>query len=64
MSEKCIRCGKELSTLDMNFYRKMVNRGAKEFMCIPCLAEYFGMTVEKCHEKIEHFRQQGCTLFL
>lgn len=64
MAEKCIRCGRALTYEDIGFHRKMVNRGAKEFMCIPCLAQHFGISVEKCHEMIERFRAQGCTLFL
>jgi hypothetical protein len=59
----CITCDKELTALDMSFHKKMINRGATEFMCIECLCDYFGITTEKAHEMIEHFREQGCTLF-
>lgn len=62
MSE-CITCGAELSADDIGFHKKMVNRGADEFMCISCLSDYFGITVEKAHEMIERFRESGCTLF-
>lgn len=62
MSE-CVSCGKELLPEDIGFHKKMVNRGAEEFMCIECLSDYFGITVEKAHEMIERFREAGCTLF-
>lgn len=61
--EYCISCGEELHADDIGFHKKMVNRGAEEFMCIPCLCEHFGLTEEKAHEMIERFRQEGCTLF-
>lgn len=41
----------------------MVNRGATEFLCIKCLAEYFKISEDLVREKIEHFRKMGCTLF-
>lgn len=62
--EYCITCGAELTNDDIGFHKKMINRGAEEFMCIPCLSDYYGISVEKAHEMIEIFRKQGCTLFL
>ena len=59
----CLTCGKELDNDDICFYKKMVNRGAKEFCCVDCLSEYYGITTEKAREMIERFREQGCTLF-
>ncbi len=59
----CVSCGKELTADDEGFHKKMVNRGAQEFMCIECLSDYFGITVEKSLQMIESFREQGCTLF-
>lgn len=59
----CISCEKELTRDDIGFHKKMVNRGAEEFMCIECLCDYFGITVEKANEMIEHFKEMGCTLF-
>ncbi len=59
----CISCGEELKSDDVGFHKKMVNRGAQEFMCIPCLCEYYGISVEKAHEMIERFRSEGCMLF-
>lgn len=49
----CIKCSKLLTNDDIGFHRKMVNRGAKECMCIECLCDYFGISVERAHEMIE-----------
>ena len=60
---KCIKCGRELTYDETALHRKMINRGATEFMCIDCLAKHFGTTVEKLKERIEYFRKTGCSLF-
>ncbi len=59
----CIKCSKLLTNDDIGFHKKMVNRGAHEYMCIECLSEYFGLSVEQSHEMVERFRRSGCTLF-
>ena len=59
-----MKCGKELTQLDRGAYRKFVNRGSTSFLCKSCLAEKFGIKECVLDEKIEHFRKQGCTLFI
>jgi len=59
----CKKCGRELKREDTGLTRKLISRGATEFYCIPCLAEYFGTTEENCHAMIKRFRADGCTLF-
>ena len=39
------------------------DKDAKEFFCIDCLADYLGCTVDELLEKIEEFKEEGCTLF-
>ena len=60
---RCIRCGTVLEKDDIGLTRKMVNRGAREFWCVSCLADHFDLPVETLREKIEEFRAMGCTLF-
>ena len=60
---KCIRCGKALDADDIGCHKKLVNRGATEFMCVSCLAGHFGSTEEKLRILIEEYRAYGCTLF-
>lgn len=59
----CIKCGAKLTPNDIGLHRKLINRGAMEFMCIRCLAKKFKVTVERLEQKIEEFREWGCTLF-
>ena len=50
----CKNCGKELENDEIGIYKPMVHRGATEFLCIKCLAEYFKISEDLVREKIEH----------
>ena len=60
---ECKECGKTLSTLDIGATKKLINKGAEEFLCIPCLAKHFGVAEDLIHKKIKEWRAQGCMLF-
>ena len=60
---KCVTCGKSVSRDEAGLTRKLINRGAAEFMCLSCLSEHFGVSEETLREKIRQFREMGCTLF-
>lgn len=60
----CIKCGCQLIPDDIGLTKKLINRGATEFMCKKCLAEKFSCTTELLDKKIEQFRKQGCSLFV
>ena len=59
----CIRCGRILHPDEIGLTRKLVNRGAEEFLCISCLSARFGVPEETLREKIAQYREMGCTLF-
>lgn len=63
ITEKCMNCGKELTRDEIGLHKKLVHRAAKEFLCIKCLGEYYGISVEALLKKIEEFKRHGCTLF-
>ena len=60
----CITCGRPLVKDEVALTRKLINRGATQYLCIDCLAKKFEVTREDLEKKIEEFRQMGCTLFL
>ena len=64
MPNCCKQCGRVLRRDEIGLYRRLVNRGAEEFLCIDCLSARIGCPKELLHEKIEHFKSIGCTLFL
>ena len=63
-SEQCIKCGAGLSQDEKALHRKLVNRGAEEFMCKRCLSAHFDIPVEKLDELVIYYRKQGCMLFM
>ena len=63
MSAVCMQCGKDLTNDEIGIYRKMVNRGALEFMCKSCLAAWFDCEEELIDRKIAQFKRMGCGLF-
>ena len=60
----CRQCGAPLSRDEVGLTKKLINRGATQYLCIDCLAKKFEVTREDLEKKIEEFRQMGCTLFL
>jgi hypothetical protein len=61
--EHCKICGTELTRDEIGLTKKLINRGATDFLCISCLAKKFDMTEEECRTLIVHFRDAGCHLF-
>ncbi|MBO5649151.1 MAG: hypothetical protein J6S76_04495 [Clostridia bacterium] len=63
-SSLCKRCHAPLTRDEVSLTKKLVDRRAHEFLCIPCLARSFEMTEEECHALILRFREERCPLFL
>ena len=49
---------------EIGLFKKLVNRGADKFMCIECMSEYFEVSESALRDKIEQYRNMGCTLFV
>ena len=60
----CACCGKILTPDEIAVTKKLISRGAAEFYCVACLAEWFEVTPEEIRRRIETFRRMGCTLFV
>ncbi len=60
----CISCGKQgldKNTIGLN--KKLLGKDISNYYCMDCLADYLGCTVDDLKEKIEEFKDEGCTLF-
>lgn len=61
--KECIKCGKPLLVNEIGLHKRLINRGAEEYMCKACLAKHFNVSAELLDEKIKMYIMQGCTLF-
>ncbi len=61
--DTCKVCGRALEADEIGLTKKLINRGAKEFLCLSCIAEKFEMTEDECRTLIAHFRETGCHFF-
>lgn len=64
MNESCMKCKKVLTHNEIGAYKRFINRGSTSFLCRECLAERLGVSPTLIDGKIEHFKRQGCTLFI
>lgn len=58
-----MKCARELTGDEIGLHKKMINRGATEYMCLTCLAKYYNCEESLLIQKMEQFRAQGCMLF-
>lgn len=54
----------ELSKDDIALCKKMLGKKIKQFFCREHLAEVLDTDIDTLTEKVEQFKEEGCTLFL
>jgi hypothetical protein len=60
----CLNCGKEILGDESAIYRKLVNKLAENFLCIPCLAKHFNCNESYIRDLIKYYRKSGiCAMF-
>jgi DNA-directed RNA polymerase subunit N (RpoN/RPB10) len=59
----CFRCGTVLSHDEKAVYKRLVNRGAEEYLCAACLAAHFKVPETMIWDKVRQYRDMGCSLF-
>lgn len=63
-TKKCYVCGKTpLKKDEIGLTKKLIDKKATSFYCLPCLAEALEVSEEELLAKIEDFKNEGCTLF-
>ena len=60
----CCSCFKDsLSKEEIGATKKLSGMDTKQFYCLDCLAAYLEVSVEEIEDKIQMFKEDGCTLF-
>ena len=52
-----------LSKNEIGINKKLIDPDTSEFFCISCLSNYLECSIDDINDKIEEFKEQGCTLF-
>ena len=64
MKIDCAICGKsDLKKDTIGINKKLLGTDIVNFYCIDCLSEYLDCTIDELLDKIEEFKEEGCTLF-
>ena len=60
----CCVCGRTpLSKDEIALTKKLIDRSARSFPCLPCLSKSLEVSEEELLAKIREFKEKGCTLF-
>ena len=59
----CIQCRRPVTRDEMAMTRKLINRGTTTWLCLSCLAQRFDATLQELTERMQAFKDMGCTLF-
>ena len=64
MKITCEVCGCDIVEKDViALNKKLFNKDITTFSCLKCMAENLEVTEEDLLDKIEEFKEEGCTLF-
>lgn len=64
MKIDCVICEKKNLIKDtIGINKKLLGTDITNFYCMECLADYLGCTIDELLDKIEEFKEEGCTLF-
>ncbi len=65
MQRRCMRCDAKITGDEIALYRKIVFRGANQFLCLDCLAKDSSTTRNDLEKLIAYFHKTGiCSLFV
>ena len=62
--KSCTNCSKNLEKDEIALCKKLLGKKTKQFLCIECLGDYLNTDKELLLQKIEQFKEEGCTLFV
>lgn len=60
----CCDCKELLKKDEIALSKKLIDVDTEDLYCLNCLSEVIGCTVDDLQDKIQEFKEQGCTMFL
>ena len=60
----CCNCKELLKKDEIALSKKLFDIDTEDLYCLNCLSEVIGCTVYDLQDKIQEFKEQGCTLFI
>lgn len=60
----CYQCKAKLTKDEVALNKKIIDINTRDNLCLHCLSDSLGCTVEDLQIKIDEFKEQGCTLFV
>lgn len=63
IKECCICFKTPLSKDEIGISKKLINPDIDRFFCIDCIADFLECEAQDIYDKIEEFKEEGCTLF-
>lgn len=60
----CCDCKEPLKKDEIALSKKLIDVDTEDLYCLNCFSEVIGCTVDDLKDKIQEFKEQGCTLFL
>ena len=60
----CCSCAQRASRDVVALNKKLLGRSTRGVLCLTCLAQYLECTEDDLRQRIEEFREAGCTLFV
>ena len=64
MKITCEVCGCDIVEKDViALNKKLFNKDITTFSCLKCMADNLEVTEDDLRDKIEEFKEEGCTLF-
>lgn len=62
-SKKCVSCNKSITRDEKGISMKLLGEDIQNYYCLECLADFLEVTISDLMDKIEEFKEEGCTLF-
>ena len=63
-TKECCICFKSPLTKDeIGISKKLIDPDTEKYFCIDCLSDFLECEKQDIYDKIEEFKDEGCTLF-